>query len=111
MWWLIFSKINRRSGRLKFSFEDASAAWPEDESPYFAVGRIIVPAQATYSPQRRVFFDELLSFDPWHAMAAHRPLGNVMRARRKAYVMAAQYRQEMNGTQRVEPKSLDEVPA
>ena len=28
---------------------------------------------------------DLLSFSPWHAMEDHRPLGNVMRARRVVY--------------------------
>jgi integrase/recombinase XerC len=31
-------------------------------------------------------------FDPWHALAAHRPLGEVMRARRVAYFASAQAR-------------------
>jgi hypothetical protein len=91
--------------------EDGSVEWPEKESPYFPVARIVIPAQNAYSPQRRVYFDELLSFNPWHAMAAHRPLGNVMRARRKAYEAASLYRHTANGRQMVEPRSIDEIPA
>ena len=34
-----------------------------------------------------------LSFSPWHALEDHRPLGNVMRARRVAYVHSAKLRQ------------------
>ena len=33
-----------------------------------------------------------LSFSPWHATEDHRPLGNVMRARRIAYQASAELR-------------------
>jgi hypothetical protein len=33
-----------------------------------------------------------LSFSPWHATEDHRPLGNVMRARRVAYEASAELR-------------------
>jgi hypothetical protein len=33
-----------------------------------------------------------LSFDPWHALEEHRPLGNVMRARNHAYRLSTQER-------------------
>jgi hypothetical protein len=33
-----------------------------------------------------------LSFFPWHGLEAHRPLGNVMRARRLAYPRSAAIR-------------------
>jgi catalase len=90
--------------------EDASVPWPENESPFVPVARITVPAQEAYSPARRVYFDELLSFNPWHAMADHQPLGNVMRARRKAYAMSSQYRHSMNGRELAEPRSMSEIP-
>ena len=35
---------------------------------------------------------ESLSFDPWHALEAHRPLGNMMRARNHAYRPSTQER-------------------
>jgi hypothetical protein len=90
--------------------EDVSVEWPEKESPYVPVARIVIPAQDAYSPARRVYFDEVLSFNPWHAMADHQPLGNVMRARRKAYLAASQYRHAMNGREMVEPGSVEEIP-
>ena len=90
--------------------EDASVEWPEKESPYVPVARIVIPAQDAYSPARRVYFDELLSFNPWHAMALHQPLGNVMRARRKAYAASSKFRHTANGREMVEPKSITEIP-
>jgi len=35
---------------------------------------------------------EGFSFDPWHALVEHRPLGNVMRARNMAYRASTQAR-------------------
>jgi hypothetical protein len=94
----------------KMPVEDASVEWPEHDSPYFPVARIVVPPQNAYSAERRVYFDELLSFNPWHALADHQPLGNVMRARRKAYQGLSSFRHSVNGHQMVEPKSISEIP-
>jgi hypothetical protein len=33
-----------------------------------------------------------LSFDPWHALVEHTPLGGVMRARKEAYFASTQER-------------------
>jgi hypothetical protein len=33
-----------------------------------------------------------LSFNPWHAIAEHRPIGNIQRARRLIYQTSAKYR-------------------
>jgi hypothetical protein len=95
---------------VKMPLEDASVQWPEDLSPYVTVATLTARPQAAYSPERRVFVDEILAFNPWHGLAAHRPLGNVMRARKKAYAMSSQYRHSMNGRPATEPKSIDELP-
>jgi hypothetical protein len=90
--------------------EDASVPWPEDKSPYVGVGKITFPKQAAYSPARRVYVDDALSFSPWHGLAAHQPLGSVMRARRMAYEPSAKFRNEMNARPRAEPRHIGEVP-
>jgi hypothetical protein len=90
--------------------EDASIQWPEDLSPYVTVGQLTASAQPAYSPERRVFVDEILSFNPWHSLAAHRPLGNVMRARKKAYKASAEYRHLTNARPATEPNSIEELP-
>lgn len=103
-------KVQLCTNLVRMPVEDASVEWPEKESAYVPVARIVVPAQNAYSPERRVFVDELLSFNPWHAMAAHQPLGNVMRARRLAYAMSSKYRHTANGRQMLEPNSISEIP-
>src|SRR5580698_7137027 len=72
---------------------------------YVPVARIVARPQNTSSPERRVYVDEKLSFDPWHCLAAHRPLGNVMRARFHAYKASTEFRHSANGQEMVEPRS------
>jgi hypothetical protein len=94
----------------KMPVEDASVKWPEDLSPYVPVARITAGPQNAYSAERRVYVDEKLSFNPWHCLAAHRPLGNIMRSRFVAYQASSQFRHSANGREMIEPKSIDELP-
>lgn len=91
--------------------EDASVAWDEKASPYRTVGRITVPPQSTWTPDRAKVVDEQMFFSPWHGLAAHRPLGSVNRARRQAYEMSAEFRARFNGCPMHEPAASVEVPA
>jgi hypothetical protein len=90
--------------------EDASAEWPEAESPYRPVARIVVPAQDACSPPRRRHVDERLSFCPSHSLTAHRPLGSIMRARLAAYPAVSAWRGSRGGAPLAEPRSLAEIP-
>jgi hypothetical protein len=94
----------------KMPVEDASVKWPEDLSPYVPVARIVAGPQNAYSAARRVYVDERLSFNPWHCLAAHRPLGNIMRSRFEAYKVSSDFRHSANGREMIEPKSIDELP-
>jgi hypothetical protein len=84
--------------------EDPSVRWPEDESPYLPVARITVPAQQAWSEERSRVMDNGLAFSPWHGIAAHQPLGPIMRMRRPAYEMSARFRREHNGCPIHEPR-------
>lgn len=94
----------------KMPVEDASIEWDEEESPYVAVAKVVIPAQAAYTPARRVYADEKLSFNPWHSLPAHRPLGSIQRVRVKVYEESTKFRHEMNQQPRIEPRSVDEIP-
>jgi hypothetical protein len=74
--------------------EDASVVWPEDVAPFQPVGKLtILPQDITSERGRRVAsYVEELSFDPWHALVAHRPLGIVMRARNASYRVSSTQR-------------------
>lgn len=90
--------------------EDGSVQWPEDKSPYQPVAKLTFLPQQTFSPERRVYADDTLSFNPFHCLPAHRPLGNIMRVRKLAYETSSRYRHHMNAMARVEPASIDELP-
>lgn len=90
--------------------EDASVDWPQALSPYQSVAKLTIPPQQAYSHARRVFADDVLSFNPWHCIEAHRPLGSIMRARIKAYEASSAFRHERNAQPRIEISSLDQVP-
>ena len=90
--------------------EDASVAWPEEQSAHHVVARLLLPKQDAYNEERRVYFDERLAFNPIHALEEHRPLGSIMRARMKIYVQTQNFRQHMNGIPPAEPRSHDDVP-
>ena len=67
--------------------EDASVTWPEDKTPFIEVARLVIPRQDVGSAEGAAVesFVETLSFDPWHAVEALKPLGAIMRARAHAY--------------------------
>ncbi len=85
--------------------EDASVIWPEDRSPYVPVARLTVPPQDSWSREGVAAIDEGAAFSPWHGLAAHRPLGSVMRARNTTYSSSARFRSEHNGCPIHEPKA------
>lgn len=64
--------------------EDASVNWP---TPYTTVARLTLPRQDTQSDAGQNLAQQVEAgvFDPWQALAAHRPLGDVMRARKVVY--------------------------
>jgi hypothetical protein len=60
--------------------EDASVAWPDEKTPIVTVARLTLPRQGVDAAAA-----EAARFDPWAGLAAHRPLGELMRARKVAY--------------------------
>ena len=67
--------------------EDASVDWPEDAAPYVTVGVLTIPQQDSQAAAGQVLAAEIeaAAFDPWSALVEHRPLGEVMRARKVVY--------------------------
>lgn len=64
--------------------EDASVNWT---TPYVTVARLRIPQQLADSPEGKALAKRVEAdvFDPWQALAAHRPLGDVQRARKVVY--------------------------
>ncbi|MGI4733335.1 MAG: catalase family protein [Janthinobacterium lividum] len=90
----------------KMPIEDAATIWPESERPYLTVARITAVPQDSWSDGRRAYVEDHLAFSPWTGLAAHRPLGSIMRARRPAYAAARAYRAQANGARIDEPVRL-----
>ena len=91
----------------RMPIENASVRWPEQLSRPVRVATLRLPRQRLDSPAQLAFAHNL-SFNPWHTLAAHRPLGNQNRARRRLYQTLSTLRQAMNETPHREPTG-DEV--
>ncbi len=91
----------------KMPIEDASVAWPESLSPFVTVARVVVRRQTAWDQRRSTIVDDGMAFSPWHGIAAHRPLGSVMRVRRMAYEMSARFRADHNGALVTEPTNVE----
>jgi hypothetical protein len=74
--------------------EDASVEWREADSPFVSVGFVTVEATdlGAEGVKAQEDFCEGLGFTPWHTLPEHRPLGNMMRARRVVYEGSRQHR-------------------
>lgn len=90
--------------------EDGSVEWSQEQRPYQPIAKLVIPAQQVYSPARRVYVDDVLTFNPFHCLPEHRPLGNIIRVRQLAYESSRQYCHQMNAQARVEVSSMDELP-
>jgi hypothetical protein len=82
--------------------ENNAVLWPERLSPRVSVATLRIPKQKFDSPAQ-IAFARRLSFNPWHCIAEHRPLGNQSRARRRMYYELSKYRHDMNGVPHYEP--------
>lgn len=91
----------------RMPIENAAVRWPERLSPFVPVATLRIPRQTFASPAQFAFANNL-SYNPWHCIPEHRPLGNQSRARRRMYWELSRFRQEMNQTPHVEPTG-DEV--
>lgn len=87
----------------KQPIEDPTVEWKKDEAPFLRVGEVRVPAQDSWSPDRVAGIDEGLRFSVWTGVDAHRPLGNINRARRDTYQHSADFRARFNGCPLHEP--------
>ena len=82
--------------------ENAGVRWSHKASPPVAAATLHLPAQQFDTPAQFAFA-RVLSYNPWHSVPEHRPLGNQSRARQRMYSEMAQYRQAMNRVAHYEP--------
>lgn len=90
--------------------EDASIEWSVGRSAWRRVATLHLPSQDPFTPARRIFGDDVLTFDPWAGRPDLRPLGSINRVRKAAYRASARRRHEINGRAEFEPTSLADCP-
>ena len=96
---------------VRHPIEDASVIW---DTPFIKVASVHIPPQDFDTPQRDTMARQL-TFNPWHAIAEHRPLGNQNRARRTIYYETSRVRQRINDESHIEPgeeesAGMDPIP-
>jgi hypothetical protein len=87
--------------------ENSAVLWPERLSPRVSVATLRLPKQK-FNSAAQMEFAKRLTYNPWHCIPEHRPLGNQSRARRRMYWELSRLRQRMNVAAHYEPTG-DEV--
>jgi hypothetical protein len=87
--------------------ENNAVLWPVRLSPRVPAAVLRIPAQ-TFDSAAQMAFARRLTFNPWHSIPEHRPLGNQSRARKRMYYELSRLRQERNREEHYEPTG-DEV--
>jgi hypothetical protein len=86
----------------KMPIENNAVLWPTKLSPRVPAAVLRIPKQTFDSPAQ-LDFARVLTYNPWHSIAEHRPLGNQSRARKRMYSELARLRQQMNKVEHYEP--------
>jgi hypothetical protein len=80
--------------------EDTTIPWT---STFIKVATLKIPAQ-DFDSKEQMVFGENLSFNSWHALPEHRPLGSFNRVRKRVYEAMSKYRHEKNDLPVFEPQ-------
>jgi hypothetical protein len=91
----------------RMPIEDATVPWPEELSPHIGVAKLRYGQQNPDSPDRRRFGDDVLSYNSWRGLAAHRPLGPINRLKLKVYEASSTFRHDKNNVRPLEPTVAD----
>ncbi|MCA9470491.1 MAG: catalase family protein [Nitrospirales bacterium] len=86
--------------------EDTLAVWDEEKAPFTKVATIQIPRQTFTSDAQKLFCEDL-SFNPWHGLTVHKPLGGINRARRDEMKAISDLRLKQRGVTRTEPTGLE----
>lgn len=102
--------VQRQLHPTRQPIEDASIEWDEREArPVHAATLELLPYDVQAVPFTSPWCQwccERLSFNPWTALPASRPLGGINRLRKAVYDAISQLRHDANGVQRREPASF-----
>jgi hypothetical protein len=107
--WSMDFMVQVQTDSHRMPLEDATVKWPERLSPYIPVARLRLLRQR-FDSDEQLRFADVLRYNPWHSLTAHKPLGNSNRARRRMYAELAELRQQMNQVEHVEPTGDESFP-
>lgn len=103
--------VQVRNEDARMPVEDATVRWSEKDSPFVPVARVYIPRQDFDTPAQNTMCENL-SFNPWHGLTDHKPLGKVNEMRRELYLYTAAFRRGRNGSDMQEPTSwCDALPS
>lgn len=88
------------------SVENSKDEWKESDAPFIRVATIEIPRQEFDTPEKNRNCENL-SFNPWHALPEHRPLGVVNRLRKVIYPYISESRHMLNSAPRIEPRGVE----
>lgn len=91
-------QIQRQNANRYMPIEDTSIEWKESDAPFETVARVTIPAQDFDTPGENLACDNL-SFNPWHGIKEHQPIGGINRLRKAVYEAVSQYRHARNAEQ------------
>jgi hypothetical protein len=77
------------------SVEDTITEWEESDAPFYPVARITIHKQEFNTAEKNLACENL-SFNPWHSLPSHKPLGSVNRIRYSVYQGVSSLRHSMN---------------
>ena len=100
-------KLQLQTDPFLMPIENNGVLWPEKLSPRITAATLRIPKQSFNYPAM-LEFARRLSYNPWHSIPEHRPLGNQSRARRRMYETLSRFRHDMNNVPHYEPTG-DEV--
>ena len=86
--------------------EDPTIEWLESDSPFVPVARLRLLHEEIDTPER-ARLSANLSYNPWHSLPEHRPLGGINRLRERVYWAVSEYRHAKNKAPSGEPSSWD----
>ncbi|MEX1026754.1 MAG: catalase family protein [Candidatus Paceibacterota bacterium] len=85
-------KVQTQSHPIRMPVEDVSMEWDEDVSKPITLGSLRIGIQKVDPSGDLEKQCESMSFNPWHALAEHRPMGGINRLRKAVYQASFNHR-------------------
>lgn len=97
--------VQERTDPKNMPIEDPGQLWSTKVSPYIKMATITLPKQQ-FDCEAQHQYGNNLSFNPWHGLKEHRPLGGINRARRIIYQTLSAFRHKKNNKVMAEPTEM-----